>query len=106
MFVVTDHTNAYFHAHILKPLFTELDIDTHTSTACDVPPYTLGSGNGWISVTRFKPHPITAGLHRIAMQTGGCVDLRFAVALTSEDSWADAWRPVPFGEEDGLGFYR
>jgi hypothetical protein len=105
MFVVTDHTNCYFHAHILKPLFTELDIQTHTSTACDVPPYTLGSGNAWISVTRFKSHPITAGLRRIVMQTGGCVDLRFAVALTSENSWADAWRPVPFGQENGLGFY-
>jgi hypothetical protein len=105
LFVVTDHTNAYFHAHVLQPLFTELDLGTNTSTACDVPPNTLGSGNGWIAVTRFKPHPVTAGLRCLALQTGGCVDARFAVALTGEKSWADAWRTGPYGAENAPGFY-
>ena len=104
LFVVTDHSNAYLHAHMLKPLLAELDIVAQTSTACEAPPRLLAGGNGWISVVRFKPHPVTAGLKCIAMQTGTCVDPRFAVAMTSEKSWADAWSPGPYCEKNCPGF--
>jgi hypothetical protein len=104
LLVVTEHTNAYFHAHVLQPLLTELDIDSFTGGVCEEPPETLGIGNGWITVTRFKPHPVTSGLTRIALQSGGCVDPRFAVALTGERSWADAWRTSTYGEENAPAF--
>lgn len=104
LLAITDHSNCYFHAYRLQPLLAELDVETFTDTACDEPPHTLGNGKGWITLTRFKPHPITAGLECLAPQTGGRVDPRFAVAWTSEASWADAWSTNPYGEENAPGF--
>lgn len=104
LFVVTDHTNVYFHAHVLRPLFAELQMASFTDAACEDGPRKLGQGAGWISVVRFSPHPITSHLKCIALQTCGCVDPRFAVAWTSEHSWADAWRAGLFGEENAPGF--
>ena len=104
LLVITDHSNCYFHAHRLQPLFAELDLQSFTSTACDEPPHLLGNGKGWITVTRFKPHPVTAGLKCLALQTSGCVDPRFAVATTSPRSWADAWSTGLYGEENAPGF--
>lgn len=104
LFVVTDHSNVYFHSHILEPLFTELDIASCTDTACDNEPQKLGQGTGWIGITRFTPHPVTSGLQCIAFHAGGCVDPRFAVAWTSERSWADAWKTGIFGKENAPGF--
>lgn len=105
MLVITDHTNCYYHAWRLKPLLTELGIESYTDTACDQPPHTLADGPAWVTVTRFDPHPVTEGLRRIALQTGGPVDSRWAVAWTSDQSWADAWISGPFGEENAPGFY-
>ncbi len=105
LFVITDHTNCYYHAWRLMPLFDELGMGSFTDAACDEPPCTLGSGNGWIAVRRFAKHPVTIGLECIAPQTGGCVDPRFAVAWTSSRSWADAWTVAPFGEGCSPGFY-
>jgi hypothetical protein len=42
LFIITDHSNSYFHAHHLQPLLTCLGIRTSTSTACEEPPRTLG----------------------------------------------------------------
>ena len=51
-----------------------------------------GDGTGkhpnWIAITRFEKHPVTEGLRCIAFQTGGTVDDFYAVARTSEKSWA------------------
>jgi hypothetical protein len=104
LLVITDHSNCYYHAHRLMPLFTELGIRSFTDTACEHPPRTLGEGNGWITVTRFQPHPITVGLSCIALQAGGCVDPRFAVATTSDASWPDAWDAGIYGEENAPAF--
>ncbi len=104
LLVITDHSNCYYHAHRLKPLFAQLGIKSFTSTACEQPPRTLGSGNGWISVTRFTPHPVTRGLACLGIQTGGCVDARFALAWTSDKSWADAWSFGSYGEKNAPGF--
>jgi len=103
LFVVTEHTNAYFHSHVLKPLLTELDIESFNAGVCEEPPYAF-SGAGWIAVTRFKPHPVTSGLKRIALESGGRLDPRFAVALSSERSWADEWHTGIYGEENASGF--
>ena len=105
LFVVTDHTNVYFHSHVLQPLLTELDVASFTDTACEDGPQTLGRGYGWIAINRFEPHPVTLGLKCIAFQTGGCVDPRFAVAMTSDCSWADAWQTGIFGKDNAPGFY-
>ncbi len=105
LLVITDHSNCYFHAHRLEPLFTELDMVSFTDTACDVAPHTIGEGNGWLAITRFKEHPVTQGLACLGMQTGGRVDPRYAVAHTSDESWADRWHTGPYGEENSPGFY-
>lgn len=105
LFLITDHSNAYFHAWRLAPLLNEFDITSPTDTACDQTPLALGTGNGWILIENFDNHPITEGLQRILFQTGGCVDDRYAVAWTSENSWADAWQTSVYGEIGGMGFY-
>ena len=105
LLLVTEHSNTYYHMHRLLPLLAELDIEGFLDTACDVSPHTLGSGNGWVAVESFREHPVTAGLRRIALQTGGCVDPRFAVAFTSEKSWADAWVTSEYGESNAPGFF-
>jgi hypothetical protein len=105
LLVITDHSNCYFHAHRLEPLFTELDMASFTDTACDVAGNTLGSGNAWLAISRFTDHPVTRNLAWLGMQTGGRVDPRHAVAFTSDAAWADRWRTGPYGEENAPGFY-
>ncbi len=105
LFIITDHSNAYFHAYRLAPLLDEFGIEVPTDTACDVAPHTLGSGNGWILIEDFSKHPLTEGLRRIAFQTGGLVDERFAVARTSPQSWADAWQTTAYAESNAMGFF-
>ena len=105
LLIVTDHSNCYFHSHRLKPLLAVLGIRSFTDTACDNPPHTLGTGNGWLAVTSFRPHPITKSLGRLGFQTGGIVDPRYAVALTSERSWADQWSVGSYGEGSDAGFF-
>ena len=104
LLVITDHTNVYYHAYRLMPLLEQLGLESFTDAACDVPPWTLGAGSGWIAVERLADHPVTRGLQCIALQTGGCVDPRWAVAWTSEHSWADAWTVPRFGENAVPGF--
>lgn len=105
LFVITDHSNCYYHASKLAPLFEALDLETHFVTACDVAPHTLGTGNGWIAVSDFKPHPITQNLRAIGIQSGGTTDARFGLAWTSPQSWGDFWQIKPYGETTDLGFY-
>lgn len=104
LLVICDHSNAYFHTWRLAPLLAELDIEVFLETACEIPPHTLGSGCAWILIEDFEPHPMTRGLRRIAFQTGGPVDDRFAVARTSKHSWADRWYCPPYGETEKMGF--
>ena len=103
LLIVTDHSNCYFHSHRLKPLLSVLGIQSFTDTACDVPPRTIGLGSAWLAITTFRPHPITEGLQRLGFQTGGLVDPRFAVALTSDQSWADQWSFDVYGKGE-VGF--
>lgn len=105
LFVITDHSNCYYHAYKLLPLFEELGLEVHLETACDKPPAILGAGNGWITITNFSQHPVTQGLHTIAFQTGGTVDDRFAVATTSNQGWGDLWYSGAYGENSTPGFY-
>ncbi len=104
LLVITDHTNVYYHAYRLMPLFERLGLESFTDTACDIRPWTLAAGHGWIAVKRLADHPVTRGLECIALQTGGCVDPRWAVAWTSAQSWADAWTVPRFTEHAVPGF--
>ena len=70
LLLITDHSNCYFHVQKLLPLMEILGIDLFKETACDCSPFTLGSGNGWIKIEKFKDHAITQNLQRICFQTG------------------------------------
>lgn len=105
LFVVTDHTNTYYHAHVLGPLMEELDIRMTKETVCEPGGHSLSSGVAWIRIERFKDHPVTEGLRRIAMQTAGSVDPRFAIAESSPDSWGDAWGVTEYGESNAPAFF-
>ncbi len=105
LLVVMDHSNCYFHSHRLKPLLAELGIQAFVDTVCDVPPRTLGAGNGWLTITKFSPHPITEGLRRLGYQTGGRLDPRYSVAWTDKDAWADEWSISIYGQNSDGGNY-
>ncbi|MCL2744669.1 MAG: hypothetical protein FWE67_12535, partial [Planctomycetaceae bacterium] len=105
LFIITDHSNAYFHSYRLAPLLDEFGITAPTETLCEIPPFAFGSGNGWLLLERFTEHPVTKGLRRIHFQTGGCVDDRFAVVRSSENSWGDQWETSDYGETNAMGFY-
>ena len=105
LMVITDHTNCYFHSHILEPLFTEFGIESTRDTACDRFGNTLSAGNGWLKISRFEKHPVTDRLRFLGTQTGGTVDKRFAVAFTSEDAWPDNWICTPYFHGMTPGFY-
>jgi hypothetical protein len=105
LLIITDHSNCYYHNHKLAPLLGELGIESYNETACERGENTLGAGAGWITVTRFKEHPVTRGLRHVGFQTGGTVDGRFAVATTSPNAWGDLWQAHPYGEGDSPGFY-
>ncbi|MHB8902636.1 MAG: hypothetical protein ACYC6Y_28080, partial [Thermoguttaceae bacterium] len=105
LLVVMDHSNCYFHSHRLKPLLTELGIEAFVDTSCDVPPQTLGTGNGWLRITNFSSHPITNGLRCLGFQTGGRLDPRYSVAWTSDRAWADEWAIGIYGNTSDIGNY-
>ena len=100
LFLITDHTNCYFHQSRLTPLFHELDIKPQHYGVCDKEQSLGSSGYGWIYVDKFDDHPVTKGLRQIAFQTGGGVDPRFAVAWSGASSWRDAPIMPIYGEAD------
>jgi len=105
LFVITDHSNCYYHTHRLQPLLTTLGIRSFYDTVCDEAPHSLSDGNGWIAVTDFDTHPVTQGLSCIAQQSGGRIDNRYAVARTSKKAWADKWKPGDYLEGVSPGLF-
>ncbi len=105
VFFITDHSNCYYHAWKLKPLFNELGMKVTTETACEGGLHRLSSGKAWIDIANFKEHPITRGLKHIAFQSGGTVDDQFAVAVTTDEAWGDEWIVDPYGENTRPGYY-
>ena len=105
LFVITDHTNCYYHTHKLAPLMDELGIKLFNESACEKGENALSKQPGWITITRFEKHAVTTGLSCIAFQAGGTVDDRFAVAKTSDQAWGDQWQWHPYGQDDKPGFY-
>ena len=103
--VLTDHTNCYFHNHVLGAWFHELDLQLTNHMACDRPPHTLSPTNSWINIESFSDHPVVRGLQNIGVLAGGSVDPKTAIAWTSPDGWADQGRNPPYGEGTSMGFY-
>ena len=100
LFLITDHTNCYFHQSRLTPLLHELDVEPQNYGVCDREHPLGSSGFGWIYIDKFEKHPVTKGLRQIAFQTGGGVDPRFAVAWSGSNSWQDAPIMPIYGEAD------
>ncbi len=105
MLIITDHSNCYYHGHMLMPLLDSLDVKMPLVTACDQKPFAIGQGNGWICIDDFVDHPITQGLKHVAFQSGGCVDPRFGVAWTSKNSWGDLNSNPRYAEGGNPGLY-
>jgi hypothetical protein len=105
MIVITDHTNCYFHHHVLGALFAKLDITLANETACERVPMKLASGNGWIRIESFSDHPIVQGIRTLGIQTGGITDSRFGIAWTSPQGWGDLGRVPKYGEGQDVGFF-
>lgn len=104
LILITDHTNCYFHNHVLESLCQQLDLKLTNQTACERPPRTLATGSGWILVDSPGKHPIMRGVERIGLQTGGTVDDRFGILWTSPESWGDAGQVPMYGEGKDMGF--
>jgi len=103
--IITDHTNCYFHNHVLGAWFHELDLQLTNHMACDRPPHTLSPTNSWINIESFSDHPIVRGLQNVGFLAGGSVDPKEAIAWTSPTGWADEGRNPPYGEGSSMGFY-
>lgn len=101
LYVIVDHTNVYQHAQRVNPFLQPMGIDVLYSIAVDYPPKYSVAGLGWIMVWSFTDHPVAEGLEMVSLQTGGAMESdEGAVALTSEESFADFWDP-----EDKGGYY-
>lgn len=103
--VITDHTNCYFHNHVLGAWFHELGLQLSHHLACDRPPNTLAEGHAWINIESFADHPVVSGLRNVGFFSGGCVDSRHAIAWTSPLGWADEGRIPAYGEGTSVGFF-
>ncbi len=103
LFVIVDHTNVYRHAQRVNPFLEPMGIRVEYTIAVDYPPEYSVAGLGWIMAWNFTDHPVAADLEMVSLQTGGSMvteNQEGAVALTSEESFADYWDP-----EDTGGYY-
>lgn len=100
MIFITDHTNCYYHQYHLLPLWQRLGLIPTFETACERTAKNLlsPSGNGWLLIRDFEPHPVTEGVRYFGMQTGGRVVGESVIARTSSDAWADAGLSPLYGE--------
>jgi len=94
LFVIADHTNVYRHAERINRFLIPMGIEVTYHTATDQPPTHSVAGLGWTLTWDFVPHPVTADLEMISLQTGGpMISKSGGLAFTSENSFADYWDP-------------
>jgi hypothetical protein len=101
LFIITDHTNVYYHAQRVNPILEPMGIEMLYSTALDVPPEYGVQGGAWIKIRHYAPHPVTQEVEVTSFQTGGPFETEHGVGFLSEDGWADFWIEDP----SDLGFY-
>ena len=108
--VLTDHSNAYFHAEMLEPLLSRLGVQTPPATACDQEPgFTLSpKTTTWIAPRTHGNHPVVEKVSRIGLMTGGAVVPRDSdgpwsvLATTSGSGWMDHWHPYRRPKSSGF----
>ncbi|MCB9759300.1 MAG: hypothetical protein H6739_05630 [Alphaproteobacteria bacterium] len=98
LFLVTDHSNCYFHAEMLRPLAERLGFELRPETAADQGPgRTLSPSTvAWLRMLPVVDHPVTRGVRAFGFMTGGAprpAGPFVALATTSEQGWADRWDP-------------
>lgn len=100
LLIITDHSNCYYHQYQLLPLLDRLGITPTFETVCEREPSHLltPTGNAWIAIRQFSPHPVTEGLSMLGLQTAGRVVGVDGVAHTTAAAWADAGAVPLFGE--------
>ncbi|MFZ5477658.1 MAG: DUF4350 domain-containing protein [Myxococcota bacterium] len=104
--LITDHSNAYFHAEVLFPLTSLLGVEVPPVTATDEGPgRQLSTGVAWIRAAADGDHPVGEGVRTVGMLTAGTVEAPpgwATIAHTSADGWADRW--TPYRKADSNGF--
>ena len=103
LFVITDHTNVYYHATRVNRFLKPMGLEMMYHTAVDQPPRYSVSGRGWIMMFDFADHPVNEGVDMFSFKTGGPIapdDPDDGLVFTSEDSFADYW-----DESNPPGFY-
>ncbi len=94
LYVVTEHTNAWYHADAVNPVLERFGVQATNTTACELSPANQLDGRGWHKVTHFADDPLTEGLSMVVVATAGALEISGgarALAWTSEDSFADWW---------------
>ncbi len=104
LFVISDHTNVYYHAERVNKFLNPMGVDVTYHSALEPGANSL-SGLGWIAVEHFTDHPVNDGVELLGFQTGGpmqSLDPSKAqgTALTSDEAYGDFW-----DESTGSGFY-
>lgn len=98
LFLITDHSNCYFHGEMLAPLAAALGVGLPPVTATDRGPgRTLSPRSvAWLRVSAIPGHPVTEGVAAFAAVTAGRVEPlgdQVVLARTSGQGWADRWEP-------------
>ncbi len=101
LFMITDHTNVYYHAQRVNPILEPMGIEMLYHTALDSPPEYAVQGGAWIKIRHFQPHPVTKDVKVASYQTGGPFATEHGVGFLSENGWGDFWIERP----DEPGFY-
>lgn len=104
LFVISDHTNVYYHAERINQFLVPMGVEVTYHSALEPGENSL-SGLGWIAVEDFTDHPVNDGVELLGFQTGGpmrSLDPAKAqgTALTSQKAFGDFW-----DESTGAGFY-
>lgn len=110
LFLITDHTNCYFHGELLSPLASRLGLTLRPVTAADRGPERTLSPNtvAWLRIVPApQDHPVLQGVTAFGFMTGGSALGDPAqgwrvLATTSPKGWADVW--TPHRRDDSSGF--
>jgi hypothetical protein len=101
LFMITDHTNVYYHAQRVNPILEPMGIEMLYHTALDAPPEYAVQGGAWIKIRHYEPHPVTKDVKVTSFQTGGPFITEHGVGFLSDSGWGDLW----IESEEEPGFY-
>ena len=108
--LLTDHSNAYFHAEMLAPLMQRFGLELPPVTACDKKfGHTMSpKTTTWLVSHVSQEHPVVRGVSRIAVMTAGAVVPKnepidwSVLASTSSSGWQDHWHPYRKAKSAGF----